>query len=81
MSAHIYFVRLPAVEGKKTASWAVLAKADHVFLGTVKWFARWYQYSFFPQIDTVFERTCLRDIADFCETETKSYRSTWSKKP
>jgi hypothetical protein len=58
----------------------VVAKDGGVDLGLVKWFGRWYTYAFFPKADTVFERTCLRDIAEFCETETKAFRSTWGKK-
>ena len=40
-------------------------------LGAIKWYAPWRKYSFFPQPHTVFEKDCLREIADFCEKEMK----------
>jgi len=43
-------------------------------LGAVKWFPRWRKYTFAPQPDTVFEEVCLRDIAEFCEVQTKEHR-------
>jgi len=43
--------------------------------GQVRWFPRWRRYSFFPYPDQVFESSCLRDIADFCERETRECRS------
>ena len=35
--------------------------------GVVKWFGSFRQYSFFPNPETVFEKTCLRDISNFME--------------
>jgi len=80
-ATHIRFEMMPTPVDKKTKTWAVIAKADGFVLGQVRWFARWYQYSFYPNSDTVYERTCLRDIAAFCEVETTKHRSTWGKKP
>jgi len=44
-------------------------------LGEVKWFGCWRQYAFFPFPGTAYERQCLRDIAEFCETKTKEHRA------
>jgi hypothetical protein len=52
-------------EKAKTKVWHVVAKEDGTILGTVKWFGRWRQYAFFPESDTVFEKTCLDDIRVF----------------
>lgn len=79
MAKHIEFIKARST-GIKTRRWLVLAKADGYQLGVVKWFARWYQYAFFPTADTVFEKTCLRDIAQFCNDETVKKRATWGKK-
>lgn len=35
-------------------------------LGVVKYYAQWRQYGFYPESGTVFEKTCLNDIKDFC---------------
>lgn len=58
----------------KTNIWDVLVKDGPALLGQVRWFGRWRCYAFFPEDGTVFERQCLRDIADFCEEETKEQR-------
>lgn len=78
MPTHINFIKYPN-PNKKTQKWRVRAKSDNYFLGEISWFARWYQYSFFPQGNTVFEKTCLRDIAQFCDEQTKIYRAGWKK--
>jgi len=57
----------------KTSIWPVLTMEGYQ-LGVVKWFGRWHQYAFYPAPDTVFERSCLRDIARFCEDRTVEMR-------
>ncbi len=58
----------------KTVVWEVVEKASQGVLGEVKWFGRWRCYGFFPKLETVFEQQCLRDIADFCEQQTRAQR-------
>lgn len=60
----------------KTNRWQVVTLDGNTVLGSVHWWGAWRQYSFFPQPSTVFERQCLRDIADFCELKTKEHRET-----
>lgn len=36
-------------------------------LGTVSWYGAWRRYAFWPGQATVYEATCLRDIAAFCD--------------
>jgi len=43
-------------------------------IGSVYWYNPWRKYCFFPAPGTVYEQDCLRDIADFVETETKRHR-------
>lgn len=31
-------------------------------IGTIKWYAPWHQYCFFPEVHTVFSRGCLLDL-------------------
>ena len=50
---------------KKTQIWQVTTKDDINILGQVRWFARWRQYSFFPEQATIFSSGCLRDIQNF----------------
>ena len=60
-----------------------LARADDNFramLGDIKWWSTWRKYCFFPAPATLYEHTCLRDIANFCEMETRK-RKFAKKKP
>jgi len=51
----------------KTKKYNVITKGEEFKLGEVKWFSRWRKYSFFPEPNTVFEKDCMLDIADFME--------------
>lgn len=62
---------------KKTKEWAVLAVNERLPLGYVKWFSNWRKYCFFPLQSTIYEQDCLRDIANFCESQTKTHREGW----
>ena len=64
-----------AHEGEKTKRWNVCAQDGEILLGTINWLGRWRQYAFFPLPETVFERQCLRDIAEFCEQQTAAWRA------
>ncbi len=72
---HIQFHVTPKDPKRKTAIW-IVANGDYI-LGLVKWFPRWRKFCFFPREDepTVYEETCLRDIASFMETRTKWYKA------
>ena len=38
---------------------------EGVELGEIKWYASWRRYAFYPKENTIHERDCLRDIAQF----------------
>lgn len=46
----------------KTKVIEVKSKLRGVLLGTIRWFGRWRQYAFFPEVATVFNIECLADI-------------------
>ncbi len=58
----------------KTKVWDVLSKETNIPLGQVRWFGRWRKYAFFPNNDTVFEPTCLNELAGFCQEQTAEWR-------
>ena len=62
---HIEFVKAYK-QNPKTEIWKVFTKTDSIFLGTIKWYAQWRQYGFYPAEGTVFEKTCLGDIQQVC---------------
>lgn len=59
---------------RKTKIWLVENKTNGSHLGEVRWQGAWRQYCFFPADDCVFEKNCLRRIADYCEARTIEHR-------
>lgn len=59
----------------KTKQWRVSTADRAATLGVIKFFPRWRKYSFWPNANTLYEADCLRDIADFCEGQTKLWRA------
>lgn len=49
----------------KTDNWFIYTKTDNFLLGYIKWFNRWRCYAFYPEVETVFEKSCMQDITDF----------------
>lgn len=62
-------------ENPKTSVWEVQAKSSRVLLGTIKWYGGFRKYAFFPEIDTVYEEDCMRDISDFIEAKTREHKN------
>ena len=76
MSDWIAFAYIGDSPSGKTSRWVVQAKGDpDVVLGEIYWYAPWRKYVFEPKPQCVFEEDCLRQIATYCETETKSHRA------
>ena len=74
-ATHIYFDFVTRSKSGKTLEYHVMTNDGTDCLGSVNWFGRWRCYSFNPWPGTVFEKTCLREIADFCERLTKEHRA------
>jgi hypothetical protein len=70
---HIEFHMQAPTPGRKTQIWNVLTK-DGFVLGQVKWFSRWRKYCFFANGETVFEQTCLGDLAEFIVLMTHQHK-------
>lgn len=51
----------------KTDIWRVVNIETGTTIGYIKWFGTFRGYSFFPGVNTVYEKVCLREIAAFCE--------------
>jgi hypothetical protein len=58
----------------KTNRWEVVT-SEGTIIGRISWYAPWRKYCFSPREDTVYEQVCLREIADFCERETKAHKA------
>lgn len=71
---------------KKTRVWLVMpTKCDDLAgalpIGAVAWYGPWRKYSFFPAPGSVFEQDCLRQIAEFCEGQTKAHKTLAQTSP
>lgn len=73
MNKYIDFLNERASDSGKTSVWDVVT-TDNDPIGEIRWFGRWRQYSFYAAPLTIFERSCLRTIADFCEDATRQHR-------
>lgn len=51
----------------RTDVYEVRAKSDDFILGTIKWYAPWRQYCFFPTEDKVFSKGCLNQVNEFID--------------
>jgi hypothetical protein len=58
--------RLAAKHNPATWIIDVFAKDAISRLGQIRWYAHWRQYAFYPNIGTVYEKTCLTDITEMC---------------
>jgi hypothetical protein len=73
------FLRFTALElgpGRETSHWLVeIVYGSPITLGMIWWDSQLRCYAFFPKPDTFYEKTLLRDIANFCERQTETRRS------
>lgn len=72
----VEFGRARKSKSGKTSIWPVQTGVGFS-LGEVRWQSRWRTYAFFPDRETVFEQSCLRKIAKFCESKTEDLRKQW----
>lgn len=74
MSKWVEFSRIDMPGERKTGVWYVRTKGGKkevggLLLGRISWWGAWRRYAFFPAADTLFEPTCLRDIAAFIDDQ------------
>mgnify|MGYP001583585982 FL=1 len=64
--ANLSFVeQQPILARRKTRRWGVYRHDDVTLLGTIRWWARWRRYAFFPSMETLFDAACLQEVAAF----------------
>jgi len=54
---------------RKTKTFLVNTKTS-IWLGDIAWSTSWRRYVVAPDSDMVYDPSCLREIADFCEQQT-----------
>lgn len=60
-----YIMAFPIEKKPKTWVYGVVSMSQECRLGIVKWYANWRQYCFFPENETIFNPTCMKDIIQF----------------
>jgi hypothetical protein len=70
----IDFQQQPRPKDRKTDIWSVSCRGH--CLGQVRWYAQWRRYVYFVTTlhAVLLDPTCLREIADFCETKTQEHK-------
>ena len=60
----------------------VVAKIDGAALGRISWRGQWRKYTYMPSefTSTIYDASCLREIADFCEQETNNHNKDATSK-
>jgi hypothetical protein len=55
--------------GQKTRRYSVYSNLSQALqsLGQVKFYGAWRKFCFFPSQSTLFDTTCLNEIAEFCK--------------
>lgn len=78
MATWIDFKHLGSSESGKTEIWEVVTTYDGGgnALGQIRWHGAWRKYAFWPYPTTLFEPTCLRDLADFCDKQMAERKAT-----
>ncbi len=70
---YIWIRNIGRQPGAKTARFEVWSKSP-CRIGMIKWYPAWRCYSYFPDPNTLYEKVCLREIADFCEEVTRQQK-------
>ena len=59
-----------------TKIWSVTTiQSPYAALGFVRWYGPWRKYCFMPGFGTTYDQNCLREIADFCEVQTREHKA------
>ena len=65
----------------RTKTWFVALKfCQGRVTGEIRWFSQWRKYMFFPFGEHGYDHICLREIAAFCEEQTRLHKAKWPKR-
>lgn len=64
---YIHFENQEVRKSKKTKIIKVFSVQNDDLLGEIKWWPGWRQYTFHPAADTLFNRDCLIEIANYTD--------------
>lgn len=68
------YIRFKVIKkNEKTKVYGIFSLTDDL-IGTIKWYGRWRQYSFFPDKDTVWNEGCIKDLQNFIRQITIEHK-------
>lgn len=67
--------RLLPNPGRKTSVWFILSASSGGRLGVVRWYGPWRQYTFCPDMHSVFNRDCMIDLSNFLRRVNDEHRA------
>lgn len=72
MSKYIEFVEYKdEFTSKKTKYWQVNNKQSGIQIGSIKWATNFRKYAFHPYDATIYDASCLEEIAKFLKEQTE----------
>jgi hypothetical protein len=77
IGTHIVIRNLGRMGKKVTNTYGVWSSYDTYrehLLGRIQWFSRWRKYVYEPSAGTLYEETCMREISEFIEQETRAHK-------
>jgi len=75
----LVFAELPGIPGMKTKRWQV-RNTSGGHLGSIRWHASWRRYCYFPDVRSLYDPSCLREITDFLERQTASQKDDQARR-
>lgn len=71
LGKYMWAVFRPA-SNRKTDIWSIEGRSG--VLGYVRWHGPWRGYAMFPEPNTIFNATCLRELASFTDEQTRLHK-------
>lgn len=56
-------------KSKKTTIWGIWSGQPGGYIGEIRWYAHWRRYVFFPNDNTLWDASCLREITAFIDEQ------------
>jgi hypothetical protein len=77
MPAKPEYLKFIEVESRsiKTKTWEVRSFHSNIKLGEIQWWPAWRQYVLFPENQTLWNHSCLSEIAEFMQRKMIEHRA------
>lgn len=65
-----FYILKKTIEGRKTSIYHIINNM-RISIGSIKWFAPWRKYCFYPSTSTVWDNKCLQQILNLLNEYNK----------